>query len=409
MNVRTVVPDEGDVDAAELAAGLVGQKGLVPFADGAMACCERLSRMLFDDLEARAHPELVALAFWLRPAEIAALHDSFKALESEDSLLVPRGLVFHVPPASVDTMFVYSWVLAFLTGNRNIVRVSMRETAASRVLLRLLSALASHADGAALRATTAMVTYGHEPEITAALSASCDMRVIWGGDATVNAVRASPVPPHCIDLAFPDRYSIALIDAGAYAALDDTAAAGLAEKFFNDTYWFDQLGCSSPRLIVWRGKRQAIEGLAPQFAARLEQAIRRRGYQLPTGAVLAKLAFASGAVMDGGVNQYRTYGNAVTTLDLVDTMAFRTDHCGGGLLMQLGVESLDELTVIIERRFQTVSTFGLPRDEIVAWARRLNGRGVDRFVPVGEALQFHRYWDGLDLLQAFTRRVHVRL
>jgi hypothetical protein len=28
-------------------------------------------------------------------------------------------------------------------------------------------------------------------------------------------------------------------------------------------------------------------------------------------------------------------------------------------------------------------------------------------VPVGRALDFHRFWDGHDLLQEFVRRVHV--
>jgi len=37
----------------------------------------------------------------------------------------------------------------------------------------------------------------------------------------------------------------------------------------------------------------------------------------------------------------------------------------------------------------------------------LNGRALDRIVPIGQALQFGRFWDGNDLLQAFCRQVFI--
>ncbi|MFC6804089.1 acyl-CoA reductase [Deinococcus caeni] len=40
---------------------------------------------------------------------------------------MPRGLVFHVPPANVDTIFIYSWLMSVLAGNRNVIRLSSRE------------------------------------------------------------------------------------------------------------------------------------------------------------------------------------------------------------------------------------------------------------------------------------------
>ena len=40
-------------------------------------------------------------------------------------------------------------------------------------------------------------------------------------------------------------------------------------------------------------------------------------------------------------------------------------------------------------------------------ARSINGRGIDRFVPIGQALAFGSVWDGLDLLHEFSKRVVV--
>ena len=45
--------------------------------------------------------------------------------------MFPRGLVFHVPPANVDTIFVYSWALSALAGNPNVVRISSRSAGAA--------------------------------------------------------------------------------------------------------------------------------------------------------------------------------------------------------------------------------------------------------------------------------------
>ena len=36
------------------------------------------------------------------------------------------------------------------------------------------------------------------------------------------------------------------------------------------------------------------------------------------------------------------------------------------------------------------------------------GRGIDRLVPVGQALSFHRFWDGYDLIRELVRHVFHR-
>jgi hypothetical protein len=50
---------------------------------------------------------------------------------------------------------------------------------------------------------------------------------------------------------------------------------------------------------------------------------------------------------------------------------------------------------------------GFAGDELARFVRAVNGRGIDRIVPFGEALTFGRFWDGYDLLQELTRRVHA--
>lgn len=77
------------------------------------------------------------------------------------------------------------------------------------------------------------------------------------------------------------------------------------------------------------------------------------------------------------------------------------------MFFQLVAKSLDELAVHIERRDQTLSHYGFGQDEMRSFVALLNGRGINRIVPIGNALMFNRIWDGNDLLQAFTRKVTI--
>jgi hypothetical protein len=87
--------------------------------------------------------------------------------------------------------------------------------------------------------------------------------------------------------------------------------------------------------------------------------------------------------------------------------AIRREHCGGGVLFQFYAGSLDELVGFVERRDQTLTYFGFSESELKKLVLLLNGGGLDRLVPVGQALSFQRFWDGYDLLQELTRHVYI--
>jgi hypothetical protein len=83
-------------------------------------------------------------------------------------------------------------------------------------------------------------------------------------------------------------------------------------------------------------------------------------------------------------------------------------HCGGGLFHEARVQALDDLLPLLSRRIQTVSQWGFERAELVRFARRGAPRGIDRIVPVGQALAFSPVWDGVDLWRAFTRELDIQ-
>lgn len=396
-------PAAGDIEAPALLGELgvepeggpltVGDPRVVDFLAG-------FARRLLVPAGVRRFPELASLGFFLRRAEIAQTLDRLG--DGAAGLRFPRGLVFHVPPANVDTIFVYSWALSALAGNRNVVRISPRAAgAAGRALEALNDAIAEAHP--AIGQTQRMVTYGHDDAVTAALSAACDLRVIWGGDRSVTEVRRHPLAPRARDLTFPDRTSFAAISVAGWQQASEATRRDAALGFFNDTYWFDQAACASPRVLFWVGDDVAALGAREEFFAHLRRVVDARRYVTEPAMAVQKRVAAYGAAVDGLVRSIRLLGNEIALLELVDPASIPTGWMGAGTFPQATVAGPDALAAIVGPKDQTCSYFGFGPGELDRLARVLGGRGIDRVVPFGSALSFSAVWDGYELLAELTR------
>jgi Acyl-CoA reductase (LuxC) len=148
---------------------------------------------------ARRHPELAALGFFLRRPQLR--HALGESVVPATLSRVPRGLVFLVAPGNVPVLFGYCWALGALAGNKNIIRLSSRPSALLDSLLQVLEEAVRSVP--ALGETQRVIRYGRDEAVTAALSAACDLRVLWGGDGAVNHIRSHPLAPAARDLTFP--------------------------------------------------------------------------------------------------------------------------------------------------------------------------------------------------------------
>lgn len=398
-----------EVDAANLLGELgdgvalrVGDERVVTFLTA-------FARKLLAPTVARRFPELASLGFFLRKGEITKALSTLD-LTSDTTLRFPRGLVFHVPPANVDTIFVYSWALSALAGNRNVVRVSSRSAGAADAVLTALNAALADVDPAtasAISSTQRMITYGHDDEVSTALSAACDLRVIWGGDASVRAIRRYPLAPAARDLTFPDRASFAALSVTGWQAASDAERRDAVTGFYNDSYWFDQAACSSPRTVFWVGEATAAQQARSEFAALLRRLLDDKQHVVEPAMAVQKRVSAYGVAAAGLARQVRFDGNAVATIELVEHADLPREWLGAGTFPQVTIPRLADLADVVLRKDQTLTVFGFDRTEVVELARSLNGRGIDRIVPIGSALTFSAVWDGYDLLHEFTRLTTV--
>jgi hypothetical protein len=402
-----------DIWSLETFIRLVGSAtpGPCPFDETAVAFCTALSAELLGSVGGSRNPQLVALGYWLRPASIEQMRRSLETLASARSIIVPRGRAFHVTPANVDTMFAYSWILGLLAGNANIVRLSSHATDLAARLLTVISEVIGDSRFDQLRGRNWLVRFGRDDAVSRELSAIADIRVLWGGNATIEHFRNFPLPPRGRDVVFPNRHSMTIIATDAVEQANDEELASAADRFFNDAYSFDQAACSSPRLVIWAAASEGDDTAAARrrFRAAVSEAIRRRGYQAELGTAINKMVFGlRRAAASEGV-RYERVSNEETWIEIPTLRGYDRDHCGGGLFFEYVSRDLGgDLERFVVAEDQSAMCFGLGQEELNALARRLNGRGIDRWVPLGSALDFNASWDGYDLLQEFVKRVTVR-
>ena len=405
-DVVRVAPTAGTIDVTRIIPDLAtAQRSLQPFDPAVLAFSEDLSRRLRKHPRVRSAPALAALAHWIRPAGIAALRRHWDGLCSVPSIVrAPRGVVFHLPPTNVDTLFVYSWLLSALVGNANVIRLSPSTLDDGGSLLETVTATIT--DHPTVAATTSIVSYGHDATVTGELSQS-DMRVIWGGDDAVRSIRSVSLEPHATELVFPDRFSFVAFGAAAMKEVSASVVDAVVDQFVNDAYWFDQLGCSSPRLIVWVGNEDAGAIAARRFRDALVGHLGREHRSLPTSAAISKIVFAAVRSAEGSITAVDWRNNEATFVTLESLAALDRHGPGGGLFQQVRVDRLADVIDHVRRGDQTMTHWGLAEDQLATFASELGARGVERVVPVGRALEFSNHWDGHDLLHSFSRGIVV--
>jgi hypothetical protein len=410
VTVDRLTPRVSAVEVGDLLRGLrtAPRRNVDPFNPSRIDFSDAVSRAIFRHPRSRAFPELLALAFWLRRAAVSRLAGRFAALETAGSLRAPRGLAFHLPPTNVDTLFVYSLMVSFLVGNLNVVRVSRNRPSEQVTLLcELLRAVLAEERFAEFGDELAVVSYAHEAEPTAAISKEADVRLLWGGDETVDQLRAVPISAAAHDLTFGDRFSFAVLRPDAVLQAGHESRYALAEQLFNDAYWFNQMACSSPRLVVWVGEQAEVDIAREVLFTELARVLAVKSYRLEPGAAIAKLTFMYGALIDRPIESVYQVGNELAVLSLKHLTGFNRTHPGAGLFFEARVDSLSDLSTFVQRKDQTLTAHGFSNEELAGFARSLDGRGIDRIVPFGDALSFDSVWDGYDLLAELTRTISI--
>ncbi len=384
------------------------QSNLQPFQNTTIQFLESLSKHILLDRSMRAYPELMAMAHWLRKAHIFELKREYDQ-RTHGKYVLPRGTIIHFAPANVDSVFIYSWILSMLAGNKNIIRLSSRTNEQTDVLMHKINDVIVREEFQAIADRTLLLRYGYEQEYTAYLSEVCNVRVLWGGDQSVRTIRSIPLAANAVELVFPNRYSKSVLSADAIVQADKQTLAVLSKQFYNDSLWYGQLACSSPREVFWIGGNTSIDAAKTRFWSSMEQTLQKEQYKNEPALNMLRLTTSDYYAAQQQTGQVRSgYASSPVRIEVKEQdFQLRDVHCGGGLFLEYNLSDLEELHQHIHERDQTLSYFGFDRQVLAAWAMRIPNRGIDRIVPVGQALDFGSVWDGYDLFTYFSREIAV--
>ncbi|OLP58254.1 hypothetical protein BJF93_06455 [Xaviernesmea oryzae] len=381
----------------------ITRQPLPPYAPEATAFLAALSKQLLALPEARQFPDIAAFAYWCRPASLARLQREFGAAHAR----LGRGLALHIAPANVPVNFAFSFAFGVLAGNANIVRIPDAGHPQVDVICDRIAALFDDPAHRRIAAMNRLIRYPRSDSITATLSQLCQARLIWGGDETVSRLRALPVHPRCVDIAFADRYSFCVLDSQAVLGASDTVLAALVKGFYDDVFLLDQNACSSPHLVLWHGTGQA-EAAQGRFWSAMTDYLEKNYDLAPVHAVDKFVHLCATAIALPQARATRRHDNFVYRVRLDSLPADIERHRGrNGFFYEHAVDDLSCLGEIVEERYQTLTTFGIDRATLVQSIIAQGLSGIDRVVPVGKALDIGVIWDGYDLIGELSRIVHT--
>ena len=398
--IEFLIGDKLDLDQA-----LFDQRSYDIFSEDTVSFLSEISELLLKTPAIRNYPDVATFAFYCRKANLNGIK---KSILTNSDTRIGRGILFHITPGNVPVNFAYSLFAGLVTGNINIVRLPSKDFEQVIIIVNAInSVLLIERYKLIFSKRIFLVRYDRDSIATAFFSTLCDVRIIWGGDKTINEIRKSPIPPKSTEVTFSDRYSIAVINAENYSKDHDKAKIAL--DFYNDTYLFDQNACTSPNTIYWLGSNNQVEHAKMEFWEKLQHTLQEKQFEMqPILAVDKLTSFFAQAISYGDIEKEPHVTNDIWRIKNGsvhrDIDLFR---CSSGYFNEVIVSSLDELIPVINRKFQTIGYFGFTKEEMEDWIKRSKPLGIDRIVPIGRTMDFSLVWDGYNLVEVLSRKIQV--
>lgn len=369
-------------------------KRLKPFSDTVCYFLSELSALLIKHPRAKEYPDVVTFGFFCRRSSISQMKERYSDV-CENRL--GKGVTFHIAPSNVPINFAYSMAAALLAGNSCIIRVSSKDFEQTDIVCECIKKAVSRE----LADHISVIKYPKSKEINDHLSSISNVRVVWGGDDTIEELRRSPLPPRASEITFANRYSIAVISSKAINECKDLRRT--VKDFYNDTYLYDQNACSSPRLIYWLGGAAETAKAREKFWSALHGLVSAE-YALEPAAAVDKYTAECRAAIELGAKIVPRADDLISRIEISRlAKALPEFQCAGGSFIEFRGVDLEPLKEIVTEKYQTLSYFGADKKELADFVISSGLKGIDRIVPIGKASDFRLLWDGYDLITEMSR------
>tara|TARA_Y100001970_G_scaffold294295_1_gene449979 strand:- start:4049 stop:5239 length:1191 start_codon:yes stop_codon:yes gene_type:complete len=348
--------------------------------------------------------DIKALSFFCRKNNILNLK---KKHYDPNSVRFGLGLLFHITPSNIPTNFAYSLIFGLITGNSNIVKVPSREFEEIEIICNSINSTLKKKEFSKIKNMIAIIRYTDNDSLTKQFSDLCDARLIWGGNKTISNIKKFETKAKSIDLPFADRYSISVINSESFLKLKKNETQNLIRNFYNDTYVVDQNACSSPHLVLWKGKYD-LEA-KKKFWDNLDSLVKNR-YDPPIISSIDNFSRLVGDLMkDKNITSFKKYNKSLYIVSLKKLSSnYFIRKSKWGFFYQCNIKNLEDIKKVTNRSLQTLSYFGFSKKLIRSFFTKNNLNGIDRVVPFGQALNINLIWDGFDLTKILSREIEIK-
>ncbi len=379
---------------------------LHPFNALTIEFLSELSNTILKSSIAKLYPDVITFGYWCRSANLKKMKAGYTNLDNRKGL----GTVFHIAPSNVPINFAFSYVFSLLSGNLSIVRVPSKKFDQIEIVSLIIKSLFENPIYNLIRNNTYFIRYPQNDTITRRLSFISNARLIWGSDETVKTIKSFDTPSRCIDVPFSERYSFAIIGAAEVLDLDEVKLKRLVDGFFNDTYLMDQNACSSPQFILWYTKDEQISEAAK---AKFWDAVNRKvnnEYDLAAKSSIDKLTWMCLDLVNRDyVTEVKTNTNNIYRVQ-INTLPDSILELNGkyGYFHEYSTSDISIIEKLMDIKIQTLTYFGVNKEELYNVVYNAGNVGIDRIVPIGTALDIGIVWDGYDMIYTLSKIVDLK-
>ncbi len=359
-----------------------------------------LSNIIISDYKSKKYTDLFTFAFWCRKSNIKKISKQY-ILESS----IGRGTALHITPSNIPMNFAYSFAFGLLSGNYNIVRLPKKKFDQITLLCNIINKICNKKKYKEILNKFCFISYYRSDNVSQKLSSISDVRLIWGGDKTIENFKKYLTPPRCVDLYFADRHSLSIINPSALKKLNEKEFKNFLKKFYNDAFLMDQQGCSSPQAVIWL-KNGKISNIIEKFWESLNSLV-LKNYLTDLSTINSKYLALNDLALTTQIEFKRKNSNFnIVRLDSKKPNINLDDiKCNFGTFMEFSINNIDAIAKIITKKTQTLSYYGI-KPSLLKNLLIIKGlKGIDRIVPIGRSNDIGHIWDGYDIIGSLSRKI----
>lgn len=342
-------------------------------------------------------------AFWIRESNLLRLKGNYKDFEKRFG----RGVSLHITPSNIVTNSLYSFAFGLLSGCPSIVRISSKNKDIIRKIIGLIRTNEISDKFCFVEKLYSFITYQHSDEINNYLSKKVDVRLLWGGDQTIDKFKSYETKSTCIDLPFPNRTSSAYIEMEALNKLTSKELDRISEALAKDIFIFAQRACSSP-FLIYVNINKLNEYDLTNFFKIVNNKIKNYNGSILKYSILDHFKGSADLTLNVPNNS-----KAFLISDYLTVIKINQSEIDKlinykpfyGCLVYIPIESIEQLSTILPTSNQTCILIPFS-DEIANNIMQIVGPlGTNRLVRAGDSVNMHLFWDGYDIVGSLSQYV----